>query len=58
MAGQPTVTTFVIVLPIDASDIAVQVATRATLVSQDERPLLGGTGLDGERPSGLLQNPD
>ena len=44
-AGKPTVTTFAIVLPIDAGDIAVRVAPGATLVSEDERPLSGGSGV-------------
>ena len=43
-AGKPTVTTFAIVLPIEAGDIAVRVAPGATLVSEDERPLSGGVG--------------
>ena len=44
-AGKPTVTTFAIVLPVDAGDIAVQVAPGTTLVSRDERPLAGGSGV-------------
>ena len=44
-AGKPTDTTFAIVLPIDAGDIAVQVAPGAALVSTEERPLSGGSGV-------------
>lgn len=44
-AGKPTVTDFAIVLPIDAADVTVKVAPGASLVSTDERPLLGGSGL-------------
>jgi hypothetical protein len=44
-AGKPTVTTFALVLPIEAGDISVQVAPGATLVSEEERPLLGGSGV-------------
>lgn len=44
-AGKPTMTTFAIVLPIEAGDVAVQVAPGATLVSEEERPLLGGSGV-------------
>jgi hypothetical protein len=43
--GGPTVTTFVIVLPIDAGDISLGLASGATLVSQESAPLLGGAGL-------------
>jgi hypothetical protein len=44
-AGKPTVTTFATVLPVDAGDIAVQVAPGTTLVAHEERPLLGGSGV-------------
>lgn len=44
-AGKPTVTTFALVLPIEAGDISVEVAPGATLVSEEERPLLGGSGV-------------
>jgi hypothetical protein len=43
--GQPTVTTFAIVLPIDAGDITVGLVPGATLVSQQSAPLLGGAGV-------------
>ncbi len=43
--GQPTVTTFAIVLPIDAADVSLQVAPGASLVSQESAPLFGGAGL-------------
>lgn len=43
--GKAGVTTFATVLPIDAGDIAVRVAPGTTLVSKDERPLLGGSGV-------------
>ncbi len=43
--GGPTVTSFAIVLPIDAGDISLEVAPGATLVSQQSAPLSGGAGV-------------
>jgi hypothetical protein len=43
--GKPTVTTFVIILPVDAGDISLDLAAGATLESQQSAPLVDGSGL-------------